>query len=78
MAVKKSWKFPGFVFIYINFINTVHLQQLIRMWKGYHLSIEGIQEGYLFQALKKFSSSNLVQLNFLAGQVTFEAHLPNE
>ena len=27
--------------------------------KGYHLSIEGIQEGYLFEGLKKLLSSNL-------------------
>ena len=36
-------------------LNTVHLQQLkgmriskLGMWMGYNLSIEGIQQGYLF------------------------------
>ena len=56
----------------------VHLQQLIGMWKGYRLSIEGIQMGYLLgQGLKKFLSSNPGQVGFLAGQVAFEAYLPN-
>ena len=57
----------------------VHLQQLIGMRKGYRLSIEGIQKGYLLgQGLKKFLSSNPEQVDFLAGQVAFEAYLPNE
>ena len=56
----------------------VHLQQLIGMSKGYRLSIEGIQKGYLLaQGLKKFLSSNPGQVDFLAGQVAFEAYLPN-
>ena len=56
----------------------VHLQQLIGMRKGYRLSIEGIQKGYLLgQDLKKFLSSNPGQVDFLAGQVAFEAYLPN-
>ena len=48
------------------------------MQKGYRLSIEGIQKGYLLgQGLKKFLSSNPGQVDFLAGQVAFEAYLPN-
>ena len=46
--------------------------------KGVPLSIEGIQKGYLLQGSKKLSSSNPGQVDFLAGQVTFEAHLANE
>ena len=49
---KKSRKRSGLGFIHI--LKTVHLRQLkgmqsskIGMWKGHHLSLEGIRKGYL-------------------------------
>ena len=61
MAVEKS-KRPGFVIFHI--LKTVYLQQLIKgnqifklgMWKGSHLSIEGIRKGYIFR-VKNFVES---------------------